>query len=134
MGTHLLAYATTAAVFLVIDYVWLAHLARGFYADRLGHLLLERPNVGAAVTFYAIYVAGIVFFATLPALKSGSASSALVLGALFGFFAYATYDMTNYATLKGWPLAVVMVDVAWGTVLSGLAALAGFHATRLLLA
>jgi uncharacterized membrane protein len=134
MGLYLLAYASTALAFLAIDYVWLAHVARAFYADRLGHLLLERPNLGAAAVFYAIYVVGIVFFATLPALKSGSASTALMLGALFGFFAYATYDMTNYATLKDWPISVVIVDVAWGAALTGLAAAAGFHATRMLAA
>lgn len=132
MGLYLLAYASTALAFLVIDYVWLAHIARAFYADRLGHLLLDRPNLGAAAAFYAIYVVGIVFFATLPALKSGSASTALMLGALFGFFAYATYDMTNYATLRDWPFSVVIVDVAWGTALTGIAAAAGFHATRML--
>jgi uncharacterized membrane protein len=75
-------------------------------------------------------VIGVVFFAVVPALRADSAAMALVYGALFGFFAYATYDMTNYATLRNWPLVVSLVDIAWGTCLTGVSALAGYLATR----
>ncbi len=86
--------------------------------------------MGAAAGFYAIYVVGIVIFSIAPALRTESATTALVYGALFGFFAYATYDMTNYATLRNWPLEVSLVDTAWGTCLTGVSALLGYLATR----
>ena len=130
MAQYLTAYAATAVIFLAIDFIWLSKVARVFYFERLGDLLLDKPNMGAAVIFYAVYVIGIVFFAVVPALRAESASMALIHGALFGFFAYATYDMTNYATLRNWPLVVSLVDIAWGTCLTGASALAGYLATR----
>ncbi|HSM40794.1 MAG TPA: DUF2177 family protein [Afifellaceae bacterium] len=132
MALYLTAYAFTAVIFLAIDFVWLSWIARSFYFDRLGELLMERPNMGAAAAFYAVYVVGVVIFSVAPALKADSAAHALIYGALFGFFAYATYDMTNFATLRNWPLAVSLVDIAWGTVLTGVAATGGFLATRAL--
>ncbi|MHA7776986.1 DUF2177 family protein [Roseibium sp. M-1] len=124
------AYAATALVFLGLDYVWLSRVASGFYFDRLGHLLMEKPNLTAAGLFYAVFVVGIVFFAVSPALKAESLGAAILQGALFGFFTYATYDMTNYATLRDWPVLVVIVDVAWGTFLTGVSAAAGYVAAR----
>ncbi len=132
MVQYVAAYVGTAVVFLAIDFVWLAWIARGFYASRMGDLLLETPNYGAAAVFYALYLVGVIIFAVAPALKTGSPASALLYGALFGFFAYATYDMTNYATLRNWPLAVSVVDMAWGTAITGLSAFAGYHAARVL--
>lgn len=129
---YIAAYVVTAFVFLGIDAIWLGKVATRFYASNLGHLMLERPNFVAAAGFYALYVVGILIFAVAPALRTGSLGTALVYGALFGFFAYATYDMTNYATLRGWPLVVVCVDVVWGTVLTGVAACAGAYIARLL--
>lgn len=133
MLQFIVSYLATAFVFLAIDYVWLTQVATRFYFDRIGHLLMDKPNMAAAAAFYLIYVVGIVIFAVMPALKSGSLTTALVFGALFGFFTYATYDVTNYATLKGWPLIVVIVDVAWGTVLSAVSASLGFVLTRMVL-
>lgn len=130
MVQYLTAYAVTAAVFLGIDFVWLSKIAKRFYFERLGDLLLEKPNIGAAVAFYAIYVVGIIIFAVVPALREQSAATALVYGALFGFFAYATYDMTNYATLRNWSLTVSLVDIAWGTFLTGISAWLGYLGTR----
>lgn len=130
MAQYLTAYAVTAVVFLGIDFVWLSRIAKRFYYDRLGELLLEKPNLGAAVAFYAIYVIGIIIFAVAPALKEQSASTALIYGALFGFFAYATYDMTNYATLRNWSLTVSLVDIVWGTFLTGISAWLGYLGTR----
>ena len=130
---YLTAYITTALLFFGLDFIWLSRVANRFYYDRLGDLLLDKPNIGAAALFYAVYVAGIVIFAVMPGLRSGSLVTALGYGALFGFFAYATYDMTNYATLKNWSLTVSLVDIAWGMFLTGASATFGFMATRFLL-
>ncbi|MBO9422294.1 MULTISPECIES: DUF2177 family protein [Stappiaceae] len=127
------AYITTAIVFLAIDYVWLTQVATRFYFDRIGHLLMERPNMGAAAAFYLIYVVGIVLFAVGPALKNESFAYAVMYGAMFGFFTYATYDVTNYATLKDWPIIVAVVDIAWGTVLGAVSAGAGYLISRQIL-
>jgi len=126
------AYLATGAVFLVCDLVWLGLVAKGFYRSRLGGLLLDDFNLPAALAFYLIYLAGIMVFAALPAFNAGSWKVALGLGAAFGFFAYATYDLTNLATLRGWSASLAMVDIAWGTVLTGVSAAAGFMAARLL--
>lgn len=130
MITYVYAYLATALVFFTLDFVWLSRVARDFYFDRLGGLLLETPNMAAAAGFYLVYIVGIVFFAVAPALKSESVWMALSYGALFGFFAYATYDMTNYATLKNWPVSVVVVDIAWGMFLTGISAGVGMLATQ----
>ena len=132
MMKYLIAYAATAFVFFAVDYIWLSQVARKFYYQRLEGLLLDQPNMAAAAAFYLIYIAGIVFFAVQPGLKSDSILIALGYGALFGFFAYATYDMTNYATLKNWPIEVVVVDIAWGALLTGAAAALGMWGTQLI--
>ena len=130
MTRYALIYVFTLAVFLAIDYVWLTQAAKSFYFERLGPLLAENPKLGAAAVFYAIYVVGILYFAVMPGIQEGAARTALINGALFGFFAYATYDMTNYATLKVWPVSVVLVDVAWGTFLTSVSAFAGYWISR----
>ena len=132
MIKYFIAYVATAIVFFAVDFVWLSQVATKFYSERLGGLLLEKPNMVAAAIFYAIYIVGIVVFAVTPGLKSGSALMALGYGALFGFFAYATYDMTNYATLKGWSLEVVVVDIGWGIFLTGVSAALGTLGTQML--
>lgn len=132
MNRYLLAYALTAAAFLVIDMIWLGVVAKKFYAERLAGLLLERPNLTAAAVFYLVYVVGVIIFAVGPALRDGTWLTALGYGALFGFFAYATYDMTNYATLRNWPLSVSVVDTLWGTALTGTSAAIGYFGVRLL--
>ncbi len=128
---YVIAYIATAIVFLAIDYVWLSQVATRFYFDRIGHLLMDQPNLAAAGMFYLLYVVGIVIFAVAPALKAESVGTALIYGAMFGFFTYATYDLTNYATLRQWPLVVVIVDISWGTLLSAVSATLGYHLTRL---
>ena len=130
MTQYSIAYIATAVVFLVVDLVWLTQIARQFYASMLGDLLLEQPNVGIAVGFYLVYVLGIIIFAVAPALKTGELQTALIYGCLFGFFAYATYDLTNLATLKGWPVMMAVVDIAWGTMVTGISAVSGFLITR----
>ena len=116
--THVYLYFLTIPVFFLIDMVWLGFVANRFYQDQIGHLL-GPVNWTAAIVFYLIYIVGILIFAVVPALETGSWQRAVFLGALFGFFAYATYDFTNLATLKDWPLIVVLVDVIWGAVLTG---------------
>ena len=130
MFEYVIAYFITVVLFLALDFLWLAHIAKPFYSSRLAHLLRERPRFGIAVIFYAVYVIGIVIFAISPALRAGSADLALIYGALFGFFAYATYDFTNYATLRDWPQSVTLVDIAWGTTLTGLSAYVGALGTQ----
>lgn len=128
--SNLIAYLATAVVFLAIDSVWLGVVARGFYKDQLGDLLASPINFAAASGFYLIYCVGIVIFAVSPALRSGSLADAAVYGALFGFFCYATYDMTNLATLRNWPLTMSLVDMAWGTALTCFSAVAATWISR----
>jgi len=123
-------YGATGAVFWPLDLLWLGIVAKDLYRSRLGDMLLPQPNLAAAAAFYLIYVVGIVVFAGRPALASDSWLTALGLGMLFGFLAYATYDLTNLATLKDWPLALSLVDMAWGAVLTGTAAALGFLIAR----
>ena len=127
--TWIIAYLATAFVFFAIDIIWLAVVARGFYTSQLGDLMADQVRWGIAIGFYAVYVIGIVFFAVRPALASGDWRTALMFGALFGFFCYATYDLTNMATLRGWPVQMSIVDMIWGTVLTGTSATLGFLIT-----
>ena len=110
-------YLLTVPVFFVIDLVWLGVVARRFYRSQLGSLLRAEVNWGAAAAFYLLYIAGILVFVTAPALEKGSLGKALVYGAFFGLITYATYDLTNLATLEGWPVPVVIVDILWGAIL-----------------
>lgn len=112
--TFLSLYAISVPIFFIIDMVWLGFVASNFYRDRIGHLM--EINWTAAVIFYLIFLIGLTYFAIYPALGDGW-QRALFLGAMFGFFTYLTYDMTNLATLKDWPLSLVVVDIIWGTVL-----------------
>ncbi len=115
---YLKLYAATFAGFLAIDIVWLALVARGFYKNRLGFLLSDQPNWWAAIIFYLLFIAGLLVFAVVPGLQTGSFRRALLLGAFFGLITYATYDLTNQATVKNWPWIVTVVDMVWGTVLA----------------
>lgn len=119
-------YLLTLPVFFAIDMLWIGVLAKNFYRNSLGHLFREDINWAAALIFYFLYIIGILIFATLPALEIQSLDRAVLLGALFGFFAYATYDLTNFATLKGWPLKVAVVDMIWGMVLTASVAAASY--------
>jgi len=119
-------YLLVIPVFFAIDMIWLGLAAREFYRNNLGHLLRPDVNWTAAIGFYLLYIAGIMIFAIMPALEENSLRRAVLFGGLFGFFAYATYDLTNLATLKGWPLNVAVVDIIWGIVLTASVAAAGF--------
>ncbi len=122
MMANMIAYGAAALVMAGLDFLWLRLTAEPLYHRALGGLMADKPNMSAAVAFYLIYVLGIVVFAVKPALLSGDWQGALWRGALFGFIAYATYDLTNLATLNNWPLKVSLIDMAWGTILTGTAA------------
>ena len=124
-------YLATVPVFLAIDMLWLGVVAKGFYQEKLVNFL-GPVNWVAAISFYLIFIVGILIFAVSPALESQSLMKAVVLGTLFGFFAYATYDLTNLATLNDWPLSVTIVDMVWGAVLSGSVATISFLIGRAL--
>jgi len=128
--TYLKLYIYTVPVFFLIDMLWLGIVARGFYRSQLNVILSDQVNWAAAVVFYLIYIVGILFFAVRPAINNGSWIQAVILGALFGFFTYATYDLTNLATIKDWPMAIVVVDVVWGMSLCGLVSLSSFTISK----
>ena len=130
MTRYAIAYAATAVVFCGLDFLWLGFVAKGYYQSQVGALLLEKPNLAVAAVFYALYIVGVLIFAVLPALDAGSWQRALLYGALFGFFAYATYDLTNLATLKGWSTGMALLDLTWGAVVTGASATAGYLITR----
>ncbi len=130
LGVYAIAYVATALVFLGIDSIWLTLTASRLYRPLLGDMLVDGFNPTPAVLFYAIYVGGIVYFAVRPALATGSAATATLNGAVLGFVAYATYDLTNQATLKNWPVQITIADLCWGTILSGVAATLGFLIAR----
>jgi uncharacterized membrane protein len=123
---YIYLYILTVPVFFLVDMLWLGVVAKDFYQEKLVSFLGPVHWV-AAIIFYLLFIIGILIFAVAPALEAQSVMKALVLGALFGFFAYATYDFTNLATLKDWPVVVVVVDVIWGAVLSGSVATASFY-------
>lgn len=127
---YLKVYLITIPIFFAIDLLWLGVLARGFYQSQLGFILSPQVNWGAAIAFYLLYIAGILFFAVRPALRSHSRQQAAILGAMFGLFTYGTYDLTNLATIANWPLTVVIVDMVWGMCLGAVVSLLSYTASR----
>ena len=128
---YLKAYFAALLVFLVLDALWLGAIAKSWYAEQLGGLLRSDVNWFAAGGFYLVYVGGVIYFAVAPALAAGGWGRAAFAGALLGLIAYGTYDMTNLATVKGWPAAMSFVDIAWGAALTAAAASAGYFVARL---
>ena len=128
MTRYLIAYGAALAVLIALDFLWLGVVMRDFYKHELGSLMRERPLIFPAVLFYLVFAVGLTYFAAVPALEAGQWQRAAILGAAFGFFAYFTYDMTNFATLKSYSLKLVFADVIWGTVVSALSVLAGYFA------
>lgn len=123
-------YLSALAAFLVIDLVWLGAVGRGFYQKHLGFLLAERTNWAAAILFYLLFIGGLLVFAVLPGLQAGSLVRTLGLAAFFGLVTYATYDLTNLATVRDWPLVLTVVDMIWGMILSTLVSAIVFWASR----
>ena len=130
---YLKLYALTVPVFFIIDLLWLGVVAKGFYQKNLKYILSPNVNWTAAIIFYLMYIAGILIFAVLPGVAKDSVRHAALWGALFGFFTYATYDLTNLALLKDWPLNIVVVDILWGVVLCTVVATLSFYIAKWLI-
>lgn len=128
----ILSYVLTAAVFFAIDMLWLGLIAKGFYNKHLASFLSPNVNWFAAIIFYLVFIAGILVFVVFPAHEKGSLSHAALYGALFGIVTYATYDLTNMATLRNWPLTIVVVDIAWGAILTALVSISGWYILKFL--
>ncbi|HAX03105.1 MAG: hypothetical protein A2Y45_06700 [Tenericutes bacterium GWC2_34_14] len=110
-------YGIAFVLFFAIDLVWLGLIAKNLYQKQLGHLMADNVNWVAAIIFYLLFIGGLVFFVISPAVTEGAWTKALLLGALLGFLTYATYDLTNLATLRDWPIQITIIDLAWGTFL-----------------
>lgn len=132
MGHFIAIYLATLLTLLAVDMVCMVLVMRRLFETHLGPLLARPLRYAAAAGFYLVFAAGIVVLAVEPAMRADSAGIAVVLGAVLGFCAYATYELTNRATLQAWPLAIVVIDIAWGTLLTALAAAAGFMADQIL--
>lgn len=120
----LLTYFASVVIFFALDMVWLGLIAKNFYREKLGFIMSDKINWPAAIIFYLLYVAALQYFAVQPAIKEMNWQTALLSGALLGGICYATYDLTNMATIAKWPLIIVIIDIAWGMVLT--ASVAGF--------
>lgn len=127
---HLVAWAVTFVVLLVIDMIWLGVIAKGMYQEAMGDLMSPNPRLAFAAVFYLAYPIGLLVFAIVPGLAAQGVMRAALMGGLFGLFCYATYDLTNLAVIRNWPLALSFIDIAWGTLVSGVAAAAGAAALR----
>ncbi len=132
MLKFILLYLVVLGAFLVIDMIWLGLVAKSFYRDQLGFMMRSKVNWPAAIIFYLLFIVGLIFFVVYPSIGRDSWVYAMFSGAFFGLICYATYDLTNLATLKDWPLKVTMVDLAWGSVLSAVLSLIGFFYGRTL--
>lgn len=126
MFKYLLLYISTFAVFLLIDIVWLSFISKDFYQKEIGDLLLKSPNLIPAVIFYLLFVFAIIVLIVLPGVESHSLIKMLLFAFLFGVVTYATYDLTNLATLKGWSLKITIIDILWGGSLSAITAYLGY--------
>ena len=132
IGKLVMLYLGSVVVFFAMDLVWLSTMTTRFYQPRLGELLAKSPKLGVAAGFYLLYVIGIIALAVVPGLQEGAVRAALWRGALFGLLAYATYDLSNLATIQGWPWQVAVVDMVWGMVVTSAVSVIGFYLGRLL--
>jgi uncharacterized membrane protein len=112
-------WAIAAVIMIAIDMVWLTWLGRGFYMQEIGGLLLDTPNLPAALAFYVLYSVGVVVIIIAPALETQSVMRALIYGIIFGLVAYGTYDLTNLAVMKGFTTKIALIDMAWGGLITG---------------
>lgn len=123
-------YGIMLGIFLVIDFIWLTVIAKSLYAQHLGYLMAPKANLVAALIFYLLFVLGLQFFVLNPALLNGSWVSVLLSGMFFGLVTYATYDLTNLATVRDWPILITFIDLVWGSFVSGITALLSFLIIR----
>ena len=119
-------YVVAFVVFFLIDIIWLAVVAKKLYQNELGYIMSDKPNWIAAIVFYLVFITGVVFFVINPAIDKDSWQYALLAGMFFGFITYSTYDLTNLATLKDWPIKITIIDLIWGTSLGGMVSLFTF--------
>jgi uncharacterized membrane protein len=129
MKLQIIAYIATALVFLGLDATWLTIMGEKFYRPIIGDLMLQKFSPQPAIVFYLLYVLGMIIFAVSPALASGKWTTALGYGAMFGFFAYVTYDLSNQATLRTWTTVLSVTDITWGTIVTAVSATLGFLIT-----
>lgn len=129
---YVFLYLITFVVFLAIDFIWLNFIAKNLYSTRIGHLLAEKPNLVPAFIFYLIFVVGIMIFAIIPGYETKNILKTISLGALFGLLTYSTYDLTNLATMRNWPVSVTIIDIIWGTSISVVTSTAGYYIATLL--
>lgn len=133
MKIFLYSFLIAFIVGILIDGIWLFSMSKRFYNKYIGHLMAENPNLLYAGIFYLIYIFGLTFFILMPAISGDySFLKVFIYGALFGFVAYSTYDLTNHATLKDWPLIVTIVDIIWGTLFTGTLSLITFYITKII--
>lgn len=126
MASYVKMYGVALVVFLIIDLVWLAFIAKTLYQKELGFIMSAKPNWTAAILFYLIFIVGLVFFVINPAVQKDSWTYALFVGMLFGLISYSTYDLTNLATLADWPLKITIIDLIWGSSLGGFVSMISF--------
>lgn len=125
---YIIHYGITAIIFFAIDIIWLGFLGRPIYKKYIGHLMSPDVNWISAIIFYLLFILGILIFAVYPAISQGSLKYAAIFGALFGFFTYMTYELTNHAVIKDWPFGIVPIDIVWGTILSCAVAVGSYYA------
>ena len=130
MSKYAASFGVIALTMMALDALWIGVIAKSLYQQGIGHLMAQSPRLGAAALFYAVYALGLLMFVVTPTSEASNWHMALMRGALFGFFAYATYDLTNLATLKDWPIGLSVLDIAWGSGASAAAAVGGYFAYR----
>jgi uncharacterized membrane protein len=124
-------YGSMLVAFLAVDLLWLGVIAKNLYKNQIGFLMKSTPNWIAAIIFYLLFIVGILIFAVLPGVEKNSLQHTLIYGALFGFFTYMTYELTNFAVIKNWPFPIVPIDIAWGVVLATVVSLVGFFVAKI---
>jgi uncharacterized membrane protein len=127
-----LYYGIALVVFMIIDLIWLGFIAKNLYAKYLGYLMTDKVNWIAAVIFYLIFIGGICYFVLYPSLLDQNITNLVIRAALFGFITYATYDLTNLATIKDWPIQITIIDLIWGTSLSTSVSVISYFIIKLL--
>lgn len=128
----IIAYIATLIAFILFDIIWLGVITKNLYSSEIGHLMSEKVNYFAAIAFYLVFITGIVVLAIMPGLEAGNIKKTIINAAVLGFVSYATYDLTNFATLKDWPLRVVLIDITWGAFISTTTSIVGFYLSSLI--